>query len=90
MVGTHIRTYWDVEGGRHRRLDFTAREDASRVRHRDALLVLGIARRAGMGPFPAGQRLRLSPRQSSLPDFDDTMKKSRCRLAWQKLRFRHK
>jgi len=85
-----IRTYWDIESGLHQRLDVTAREDASRVRHRNALLVLGIVRRGVMGPFRAWKRQRRSQRQSTLQDFYDTMKRFHCRQAWQKLRSRHK
>ena len=53
-----IRTYWDIEAGLHQRLDVTAREDASRVRNRNALLVLGIVRRNIMGTFRIWRRQR--------------------------------
>jgi hypothetical protein len=39
-----IRRYWDIEGGLHQRLDVSGGEDASRVRNRNAILVLGILR----------------------------------------------
>jgi hypothetical protein len=44
-----IREYRDIAGGLHQRLDFAAMEDSSRVRHRNAILVLGILRRSMMG-----------------------------------------
>lgn len=44
-----IRKYWDIEGLLHQSLDVTAREDGSRVRDRNSLLILGIARRSVIG-----------------------------------------
>ena len=86
----NIRIYWDIESGLHQRLDVTAREDASRVRNRNALLVLGIARRGVMGVFRSWRSQQRNQRQSTLQDFYDTMKRFHCRQAWQKLRARQK
>ena len=44
-----IRDYWGIEGGLHQHLDVTAREDESRVRNRNSLLVLGMLRPTVMG-----------------------------------------
>ena len=76
-----IRIYWDIESGLHQRLDVTAREDANRVRNRDALLVFGLARRGVMGVFRAWRSQRRNQRQSTLLDFYDTMKRFHCRQA---------
>ena len=46
-----IRRYWDIEGGLHQRLDVSGGEDASRVRNRNALLVLGLLRRSAVGIY---------------------------------------
>jgi len=81
-----IRTYRDIESGLHQRLDVTAREDVSRVRNRNVLLVLGIARRSVAGIFGRWRRQRRNRRQSTLQDFYDTMKRFHMREAWQKLR----
>lgn len=81
-----IRTYWDIEAGLHQRLDVTAREDASRVRNRNALLVLGIVRRSIMGTFRSWRSQQRNQRQSTLQDFYDTMKKFHGRHAWQKIK----
>jgi predicted transposase YbfD/YdcC len=52
-----IREYWGIEGGLHQRLDVTAGEDSSRVRNRNALLVLGIVRRSTIALSFAGETL---------------------------------
>jgi hypothetical protein len=80
-----IRTYWDIEAGLHQRLDVTAREDASRVRNRNALLVLGIVRRSIMGTFRCWRSQQRNQRQSTLQDFYDTMTKFHGRHAWQNI-----
>jgi len=49
-------SYWRVEAGCHR-LDVTAREDASRVRDRNSLRVLGIVRRITPG-FHQARRVK--------------------------------
>lgn len=68
-----IRDYWGIEGGLHQRLDVTAREDASRVRNRNSLLVLGMLRRTTMGIYDDWRRRRKNQRQSTLKDFHDKM-----------------
>lgn len=85
-----IREYWDIESGLHQRLDVTAREDASRVRHRNALLVLGLARRSMMGIFRDWRRRQKNQRQSTLKDFYDAMNKFNYRQGWRKLHSRLK
>jgi hypothetical protein len=61
-----IREYRDIEGGLHQRLDVTAREDSSRVRHRNSTLVLGILRRNTMGHCFQWRSRRQNKRQSTL------------------------
>lgn len=56
-----IRSYWGIEAGHHQRLDVTAKEDSSRVRHRNSLLVLGRVRRIVPGLYDAW----LAPRKTS-------------------------
>jgi predicted transposase YbfD/YdcC len=70
---TTIRDYWGIEGGLHQRLDVTAREDASRVRNRNSLLVLGMLRRTGTAIHADWRRRRKNKRQSTLMDFYDKM-----------------
>ena len=64
-----IRSYWGIETGHHARLDVTAMEDASRVRHRNSLCVLGQVRRIVMGLYYAWRDTRTNKRQSTLKDF---------------------
>lgn len=68
-----IRQYWGIEAALHQRLDVTAREDASRVRNPNSLLVLGILRRTVMGIYLDWHRRRKNKRQSTLKDFHDAM-----------------
>ena len=76
-----IRSYWGIESGHHYRLDVTAREDASRVRHRNSLLVLGQVRRIALGFYYAWRAARRNKRQSTLKDFHDTMNRHQQREA---------
>ena len=84
-----IREYWDIEGGLHQRLDVTAREDSSRVRHRNAILILGILRRSIMGLYYDWRRRRKNQRQSTLRDFYDAMNAFNHRLAFSQLQPHH-
>lgn len=68
-----IRRYWDIESGLHQRLDVTAGEDSSRVRNRNAILVLGMLRRSVVGIYYHWKRHRKNQRQSTLKDFYDSM-----------------
>ncbi len=77
-----VRRYWEIEGGLHQRLDVSAAEDASRVRNRNALLVLGILRRAAMAPYLAWRRRRKNKRQATLKDFHSEMVRFNSRLAF--------
>lgn len=81
-----IREYWDIEGGLHQRLDVTAKEDSSRVRHRNSILVLGILRRSMMSHFFQWRRSRKNKRQSTLQDFYDAMNAFNNRLAFSCVR----
>ena len=81
-----IRRYWEIEGCLHQRLDVTAKEDSSRVRNRNALQILGMARRAMMGIYLVWRRGRRNQRQSTLKDFYDAMDTANHRAGWQKIR----
>ena len=78
-----IRSYWGIETGHHARLDVTAMEDASRVRHRNSLCVLGQMRRIVMGLYYAWRDARTNKRQSTLKDFHNTMARHQHREAWR-------
>jgi hypothetical protein len=81
-----VRLYWEIENGLHQRLDVTAKEDSSRVRNRNSLLLLGMVRRGVMGIFHAWRKKRKNKRQSTLNDFHDTMALHQHRQAAQLLR----
>ena len=78
-----IRSYWGIETGHHSRLDVTAREDSSRVRHRNSLRVLGQVRRIVIGFYYAWRATRKNKRQSTLKDFHETMAHHQLREAWR-------
>ncbi len=80
-----IRSYWGIESGHHYRLDVTAREDASRVRDRNSLRVLGQVRRIVLGFYYAWRAARTNQRQATLKDFHDTMHRHQHRAAWRLL-----
>ena len=67
------RAYWGIESGLHQRLDVSADEDRSRVRHRNAVWVLGMFRRISVSLFMhwRGQDPRRA--KSTLPDFQEEM-----------------
>jgi predicted transposase YbfD/YdcC len=84
-----IRLYWGIENGLHQRLDVSAQEDASRVRNRNSLLVLGLLRRAAMSLYQAWRAARKNKRQSTLKDFHDAMARHHHRGAGQILNGTH-
>jgi hypothetical protein len=67
------RAGWGIENGLHQRLDVTAQEDQSRVRHRNAVRVLGIFRRFGISLFMHWRAQTPKRAQTSLRDFHDAM-----------------
>jgi hypothetical protein len=81
-----IRLYWGIENGLHQRLDVSAKEDSSRVRNRNSLLVLGIIRRAAISVYHAWRAKRKNKRQSTLSDFHDAMTLRQHRSAGQILK----
>ena len=77
-----VRSYWGIEGGLHQRLDVSCGEDSSRVRNRNALLVLGIMRRITLGIYLHWRKRRKNQRQSTVKDFHDAMNRFNHRLAF--------
>jgi len=67
------RAYWGVEGGLHQRLDVSADEDRSRVRHRDAAWILAMFRRIGVSLFIHWRAQDLKRAKATLPDFHEEM-----------------
>ena len=72
----------DIESGIHQRLGVSSGEDASRVRNRNAILVLGILRRSVVGIFYHWRRHRKNLRQSTFKDFHDAMNRFNHHLAF--------
>ena len=70
---TFPRAYWGVEGGLHQRLDVSAAEDRSRVRHRNAAWILAMFRRLGVSLFLHWRTQDLKRTKATLPDFHEEM-----------------
>jgi hypothetical protein len=67
------RAAWGIENGLHQRLDVTAQEDRSRVRHRHAVRLLGLFRRLGISLFMHWRDHNPKRAQATLRDFHDAM-----------------
>jgi hypothetical protein len=67
------RAYWGVEAGLHQRLDVSADEDRSRVRHRNAAWVLAMFRRLGVSLFMHWREQTPKRAKATLPDFHEEM-----------------
>jgi predicted transposase YbfD/YdcC len=67
------REYWGIENGLHLRLDVTAGEDRSRVRHPRAALNLAMIRRATLSVAIHWLQRCRNPRQATLQGFYDAM-----------------
>jgi len=69
----HQRAYWGIETGLHLRLDVSAQEDRSRVRHRNAAWILGMFRRIGVSLFMHWRGQDPKRAKSTLADFHEEM-----------------
>lgn len=67
------RNYWGVEAGLHQRLDVSAHEDRSRVRHRNAVWILAMFRRLGVSLFMHWRGQAPKRAKATLPDFHEEM-----------------
>ncbi len=67
------RAYWGVEGGLHQRLDVSADEDRSRVRHRNAAWTLAMFRRLAVSLFMHWRGQDPKRTKATLPDFHEEM-----------------
>lgn len=76
------REYWGIENGLHLRLDVTAGEDRSRVRHPVAALNLAMIRRATISLAVPWIRHCRNKRQATLRGFYDAMSANNARKAF--------
>jgi len=70
---TAQRAYWGIETGLHQRLDVSADEDRSRVRHRNAAWVLGMFRRITVSIFMHWRGQDSKRTKATLADFYEEM-----------------
>ena len=83
------RDYWGIETGLHLRLDVSAGEDRSRVRHRTSALNLAMLRRAALS-VAVHWILRARPRRDATTrGFFDTMSAGQRRKALSLVTVRH-
>jgi hypothetical protein len=76
------RRYWGIENGLHLRLDVSAGEDRSRVRHPTAALNLAMIRRATLSVAIHWIQRCPKPRQATLQGFYDFMKPNNAKKAF--------
>jgi len=76
------RGHWGIETGLHLRLDVSAGEDRSRVRHRTSALNLAMIRRAVVSVAVHWIRRCHHPRQATLRGFFDRMSARQARRAF--------
>ncbi len=61
------REYWGIENGTHQRLDCSAFEDRLRVRHPNAVAILGYLHRVSISLFLAWLKTQRNPRDRTYP-----------------------
>jgi len=76
------RAYWGIENGLHQRLDISADEDKSRVRHRNAVWILGMFRRIAVSIFMHWRTRHPKHSKATLPDFYEEMELENQRRAF--------
>lgn len=76
------RHYWGIENGLHLRLDVTAGEDRSRVRHPTSVLNLAMIRRATISLAIHWIQRCKDKRQATLQGFYDAMAAKNTRKAF--------
>ena len=83
------RDYWGIETGLHLRLDVSAGEDCSRVRHRTSALNLAMLRRAALSVAVYWIQRARPRRQATTRGFFDTMAAGQHRKAFSLVTVRH-
>ena len=76
------RRYWGIENGLHLRLDVTAGEDRSRVRHPTSALNLAMIRRATVSVAIHWIKRCRNKRNATLQGFHDAMAANNARKAF--------
>lgn len=85
QVMAAIREYWRIEGGLHQRLDVSGAEDASKVKNRNALRILGTLRRSIHGVYMAWREPQKKKRNIGLKFFFEAMSKNNQLEAYRKI-----
>jgi hypothetical protein len=75
------RAYWGIESGLHQRLDASTNEDHCRVRHRNAIWVLGMFRRLAVSLFAEWRSRDPKRRHATMTDFQTDMGAEQTRQA---------
>ena len=76
------RGHWGIETGLHLRLDVTAGEDRSRVRHPTAAFNLALMRRAMVSVAVHWIKRCVNPRKATLSGFFDAMRAQQAKIAF--------
>jgi limonene-1,2-epoxide hydrolase len=72
---------WDIESGLHQRLDISHNDDRCRVRHSNAMWVMGILRRLSNSLFMEWRGYRRRPDHVTTTDFQAAMSEENHRAA---------
>jgi hypothetical protein len=83
------RDYWGIETGLHLRLDVSAGEDRSRVRHRTSALNLAMLRRVALSVAIHWIRRHPPRRRPTTTGFFDAMRAQQRRRAFSLVTVRH-
>lgn len=83
------RDYWGIETGLHLRLDVSAGEDRSRVRHRTSALNLAMLRRTALSVAIHWIGLHPPRRRPTTTSFFDAMRAQQRRKAFSLVTVRH-
>ncbi len=75
------RQAWDIESGLHQRLDISHNDDRCRVRHSNAMWVMGILRRLSNSLFMEWRGYRRRPDHVTTTDFQSAMSEENHRAA---------
>ena len=77
------RQYWGIENGDHQRLDCSALEDRLRVRHPNAVTVLGLFHRFSISLFVAWAKKQPNQRDRTFPTWQSLHDGNRWRMIRQ-------
>jgi hypothetical protein len=77
------RQAWDIENGLHQRLDISYNDDRCRVRHDNAIWLLGMIRRISNSLFMEWRHHKRRPDHVTTTDFQSALTEDHLRAAFR-------